>query len=51
LAESKAQPGGGRRIIEVDLLEISVTAKPMHPATRTLGWKSQPPIRIVSFEC
>jgi HK97 family phage prohead protease len=51
MAESKARTGGGRTLIEIDLLEVSVTAKPMHPATRTLGWKSQPPIQIVSFEC
>jgi HK97 family phage prohead protease len=51
VADSKARKGGGRTITEVDLLEISVTSKPMHPATRALGWKSQRPIRIASFEC
>ncbi len=51
LAESTARKGGGRTITEIDLLEISVTSKPMHPATRTLGWKSQPPLQIVSFKC
>jgi uncharacterized protein len=51
IAESKAQRGGSRRIIEVDLYEISITSKPMHPSTRALGWKSMPPIRIASFEC
>jgi HK97 family phage prohead protease len=42
VAESKAQRGGGRRITEIDLFEISITSKPMHPSTRSLGWKSQP---------
>ena len=51
MAESKARKGGGRTLTEVDLHEVSITPKPMHPATRTLGWKSQRPIRIVSFEC
>jgi len=50
LAESKAQRGGGRRIVEIDLFEISVTSKPMHPSTRALGWKSTPPIQIASFD-
>lgn len=32
--------GKGRLITEVDLLEISWTATPVHPATRVLSWKS-----------
>ena len=51
LAESRAQSDGGRRITEIDLFEISVTSKPMHPSTRALGWNSMPPIQIASFQC
>lgn len=51
LAESQARKGGGRTITEVDLLEVSITATPVHQSTRTLGWKSRPPIQIASFEC
>jgi HK97 family phage prohead protease len=51
MAESRAKRGGGRTITEIDLLEISVTAKPMHPSTRALGWKSRPPLQIATFEC
>jgi HK97 family phage prohead protease len=50
-AESKAQSGGGRRITEIDLLEITITSRPMHPSTRALGWKSQRPLQIATFEC
>ena len=32
---------GGRVLVEVDLLEISATSTPMHPATRALSWKSE----------
>jgi HK97 family phage prohead protease len=40
LSEDRPREGGGREITEVDLLEISATSKPMHPATRALSWKS-----------
>lgn len=40
MAESEPRKGGGRLLTEIDLLEISVTSKPMHPATRALSWKS-----------
>ena len=40
MAESQPRKGGGRTITEVDLLEISATSTPMHPATRALSWKS-----------
>jgi HK97 family phage prohead protease len=40
MSESRALPGGGRELTEVDLLEISFTAKPMHAATRALSWKA-----------
>lgn len=49
MAESEARKGGGRRITEIDLLEITVTSRPMHPSTRALGWKSQRPVQIASF--
>jgi HK97 family phage prohead protease len=51
MSESKARRGGGRTITEIDLLEVSITATPVHQSTRALSWKSQPPIRIASFEC
>jgi hypothetical protein len=40
MAESKPRKGGGRILTEVDLIEISVTAKPANAATRALSWKS-----------
>ncbi|MGI9019757.1 MAG: HK97 family phage prohead protease [Solirubrobacterales bacterium] len=46
MAEGRPRKGGGRTLTSIDLLEISVTSKPMHPATRALSWKSagdQPP--------
>jgi HK97 family phage prohead protease len=51
MADHKPRKGGGRILTSIDLLEISLTATPVHQATRTLGWKSRQPIRIVSFEC
>ena len=39
LSKSRANDLGGQHITEVDLLEISVTAKPCHPAARTLSFK------------
>jgi uncharacterized protein len=36
-----SRDGGGRILVEIDLLEISATSTPMHPATRALSWKSQ----------
>ena len=30
----------GRTLVEIDLLEASVTHTPAHPATRAIGWKS-----------
>ena len=32
---------GGRVLVKVDLLEISATSTPMHPATRALSWKCE----------
>jgi HK97 family phage prohead protease len=40
MAKSIPREGGGRRLLEIDLLEISATSTPMHPATRALSWKS-----------
>ena len=40
VAESTPRKGGGRHLLEVDLLEISATSTPMHPAARALSWKS-----------
>ena len=40
MAKSQPRKGGGRTITEIDLLEISATSTPMHPATRALSWKS-----------
>jgi HK97 family phage prohead protease len=40
MSKSQANSVGGQHITEIDLLEISVTAKPCHPASRTLAWKS-----------
>ena len=39
-SESRPRKGGGRLITSIDLLEISVTSRPMHPSTRALSWKS-----------
>ena len=50
LSESKPRKGGGREITEIDLLEISATATPAHPATRTLSWKARPPVVVARFE-
>jgi HK97 family phage prohead protease len=36
---------GGRVLVEVDLLEVSATSTPMHPATRALSWKSEDAFR------
>jgi len=38
MAESRPRKGGGRVLTEIDLLEVSITSKPMHPSTRALGW-------------
>jgi len=35
---------GGRAMDQIDLLEISWTPRPMHPATRALSWKSTSPV-------
>ena len=40
MAESRASKDGGRVLTEIDVLEISATSTPAHPATRVLGWKS-----------
>ncbi len=55
MAEARPRSGGGREIYEIDLLEISATSKPMHPAARALSWKSLgarpvPPIQIATFD-
>jgi HK97 family phage prohead protease len=44
-AESRPRKGGGRTLTSIDLLEISVTSRPMHPATRALSWKAADPDR------
>lgn len=40
MSESRSRPGGGRELVEIDLLEVSVTSTPAHPATRATSWKS-----------
>ncbi len=40
MSESRRRKGGGREIYEVDLLEVSATATPVHPSARVLSWKS-----------
>ena len=40
MSKSEPRPNGGRRLTEVDLLEVSITSTPMHPSTRALSWKS-----------
>jgi HK97 family phage prohead protease len=40
MSESRPRPGGGRELTEIDLLEVSATSTPMHPATRALSWKA-----------
>ena len=44
VSESRPRKGGGRVLTEIDLLEISATSTPMHPATRALNWKSAAPV-------
>jgi HK97 family phage prohead protease len=39
VSEDRRRVGGGRELYEIDLLEITATSKPMHPATRALSWK------------
>ena len=38
--ESRPRKGGGRDLLVIDLLEVSVVSTPMHPATRALSWKT-----------
>jgi HK97 family phage prohead protease len=40
MAKSTPRKGGGRRLTEIDLLEVSATSTPMHPAARAVSWKS-----------
>jgi hypothetical protein len=40
MAKSEPRPGGGRRLTEIDLLEISITSRPMNASTRALNWKA-----------
>lgn len=40
MSESRPRKGGGRELTSIDLLEISITSKPMHPATRATSWKA-----------
>jgi HK97 family phage prohead protease len=58
-SQSRPRKGSGRVLFEIDLLEISITSKPMHPSTRALNWKDAErierapatrPIEVVSFE-
>ena len=51
MSESRPREGGGRVLTNIDLLEVSITAVPVHQATRALSWKSMAPVRVVSFEC
>jgi len=50
MAESRPHKDG-RELYEIDLLEISFTTRPVHGATKVLGWKSLAPIQIATFEC
>lgn len=38
--KSEDLEGGGKRLMVVDLLEISATSVPMHPGTGVIDWKS-----------
>ena len=38
--KSRPREGGGRELLEIDLLEVSVVSTPMHPDTRALSWKT-----------
>ena len=38
--ESRPRKGGGRDLLVIDLLEVSVVSTPMHPDTRALSWKT-----------
>jgi HK97 family phage prohead protease len=40
MAKERPRADGGRELVEIDLLEISITSKPMNAATRALSWKS-----------
>ena len=40
MAKSTPRDGGGKVLHEIDLLEISFTSTPMHPAARAVSWKS-----------
>jgi uncharacterized protein len=40
MSESRSRPGGGRVLTEIDLIEVSATSTPMHPATRAISWKT-----------
>jgi phage head maturation protease len=40
MSESRPRPGGGRVLTEIDLIEVSATSTPMHPATRAISWKT-----------
>lgn len=37
---AKSRPGGGRRIVQLDVFEITVTAGPMNAETRVLATKA-----------
>jgi uncharacterized protein len=39
MSDSRERADGGRELTSIDLLEISVTSTPTHPATRALSWK------------
>ena len=43
MCESTPRKGGGRRITEIDLLEVSAVSTPMNAETRALSWKSTTP--------
>jgi HK97 family phage prohead protease len=38
--KSEDLKGGGKRLLVIDLLEISATSVPMHPGTGVIDWKS-----------
>jgi HK97 family phage prohead protease len=48
MSGSQPRADGGREIHEIDLLEVSATIKPVHPATRTLSWKSGAPLVLLT---
>ncbi len=48
--ESRPRKGGGRDLLVIDLLEVSVVSTPMHPDTRALSWKTADELGINDSE-